>query len=131
MTGVQTCALPIWALPPLENGPDLLVLATELAGLGGPDLPTQVSAVDSFESVTDAPQRSLGVTARLETPLAALFRGDDTNWMCDALDRSRRTEEHTSELQSRTYFVCRLLPEKKNYFYLISYFSLLPSNFTT
>ena len=65
-----------WALPPLENRPDLLVLATELAGLGGPDLPTQVSAVDSFESVTDAPQRSLGVTARLETPLAALFRGD-------------------------------------------------------
>ena len=41
-----------WALPPLENGPDLLVLATELAGLGGPDLPTQVSAIDSFELVT-------------------------------------------------------------------------------
>ncbi|GIT76261.1 MAG: hypothetical protein Ct9H300mP31_07920 [Acidimicrobiaceae bacterium] len=78
-----------WALPPLEHGPDLLVLATELAGLGGPDLPTQVSAVDSFEMVTDAPQRSIGVTARLETPLASLFRGDDTNWMCDALDRSR------------------------------------------
>ena len=83
-----------WALPPLENGPDLLVLATELAGLGGPDLPTQVSAIDSFESVTDAPQRSLGVTARLETPLAALFRGDDTNWMCDALERSRAISEY-------------------------------------
>ena len=83
-----------WALPPLEDGPDLLVLATELAGLGGPDLPTQVSAVDSFEMVTDAPQRSIGVTARLETPLASLFRGDDTNWMCDALDRSRAISEY-------------------------------------
>src|SRR3712207_9199506 len=29
--------------------------------------------------------------------------------------RSRRSEEHTSELQSRQYFVCRLLLEKKNF----------------
>ena len=35
-----------WALPPLEHGPDLLVLATELAGLGGTRLPTEVSAMD-------------------------------------------------------------------------------------
>src|SRR3712207_7828625 len=28
-------------------------------------------------------------------------------------DRSGRTEEHTSELQSRPYLVCRLLLEKK------------------
>src|SRR3712207_8756919 len=27
---------------------------------------------------------------------------------------SERSEEHTSELQSRQYFVCRLLLEKKN-----------------
>src|SRR3712207_8756678 len=27
----------------------------------------------------------------------------------------RRSEEHTSELQSRQYLVCRLLPEKKRY----------------
>ena len=30
-----------WALPPLPHGPDLLLLATELAGLGGPDLPLE------------------------------------------------------------------------------------------
>src|SRR3712207_6885826 len=29
--------------------------------------------------------------------------------------RLRRSEEHTSELQSRQYLVCRLLLEKKNY----------------
>src|SRR5258707_8527805 len=30
------------------------------------------------------------------------------------LPRRRRSEEHTSELQSRQYLVCRLLLEKKN-----------------
>src|SRR3712207_8922767 len=29
------------------------------------------------------------------------------------IDRPRRSEEHTSELQSRQYLVCRLLLEKK------------------
>src|SRR3712207_7862845 len=29
---------------------------------------------------------------------------------------SNRSEEHTSELQSRQYLVCRLLLEKKNYY---------------
>src|SRR3712207_8559895 len=36
---------------------------------------------------------------------------------CTSSDRSagpRRSEEHTSELQSRQYLVCRLLLEKKN-----------------
>src|SRR2546429_3525998 len=31
----------------------------------------------------------------------------------DALKRERRSEEHTSELQSRLHLVCRLLLEKK------------------
>src|SRR5690625_5514329 len=31
-----------------------------------------------------------------------------------ARDRPRRSEEHTSELQSRGHLVCRLLLEKKN-----------------
>src|SRR3712207_8222428 len=33
--------------------------------------------------------------------------------------RARRSEEHTSELQSRQYLVCRLLLEKKNNVVLI------------
>src|SRR3712207_8751502 len=32
----------------------------------------------------------------------------------DAINRIYRSEEHTSELQSRQYLVCRLLLEKKN-----------------
>src|SRR3712207_8379578 len=35
-----------------------------------------------------------------------------------ARPRRRRSEEHTSELQSRQYLVCRLLLEKKNNYLL-------------
>src|SRR3712207_8563133 len=34
--------------------------------------------------------------------------------MINAFDTVTRSEEHTSELQSRQYLVCRLLLEKKN-----------------
>src|SRR2546429_1692026 len=52
-------------------------------------------------------------------PYTTLFRSDDaldrsdpggTDWGTDAVKRS---EEHTSELQSRLHLVCRLLLEKK------------------
>src|SRR5438445_5118047 len=36
-----------------------------------------------------------------------------TTWMSSHARTSRRSEEHTSELQSRQYLVCRLLLEKK------------------
>ena len=74
-----------WALPPLPKGPDLLVLATDLAGVGGPDLPLEVSAIDSFAAVTDAPERSLAIVARLELSLANVYMGKEL--LCDTLDR--------------------------------------------
>jgi hypothetical protein len=74
-----------WALPPLPTGPDLLVLATEMAGVGGPELPLEVSAIDSFGSVTDAPERSLTVVARLQVSLAQVLAGEEQ--LCDILDR--------------------------------------------
>src|SRR3712207_8143150 len=42
--------------------------------------------------------------------LGSDFRGDPASALLEILDRS---EEHTSELQSRQYLVCRLLLEKK------------------
>src|SRR5699024_11682219 len=36
-------------------------------------------------------------------------------WVIDGIQQSSRSEEHTSELQSRFELVCRLLLEKKNY----------------
>lgn len=76
-----------WALPPLPNGPDLLVLATELAGIGGPELPIEVSATDSYPSVTDAPERSLSITAHTEVMLARIYQGEES--LCDTLERCR------------------------------------------
>jgi hypothetical protein len=71
-------------MPPLPHCPDLLVLATELAGIGGPDLPLEVSAIDSFASVTDPAERSLTVIARIDVALAQIFM--DTEDLCSALD---------------------------------------------
>ena len=58
-----------WSMPPMVKGPDLLVLATELAGIGGLDLPLEVSAVDSLPAVTDTTQRTLNIVARVEISL--------------------------------------------------------------
>ena len=74
-----------WALPPLPSGPDLLLLATDLAGVGGPDLPLEVSAIDSFASVTDAPERSLTIVARQQVSLAKVLAGEEL--LCEMLDR--------------------------------------------
>src|SRR5205809_627067 len=38
----------------------------------------------------------------------------DSHSLTDLQERPRRSEEHTSELQSRLHLVCRLLLEKKN-----------------
>jgi hypothetical protein len=74
-----------WTLPPLPAGPDLLLLATELAGVGGADLPLEVSAIDSFAAVTDAPQRSLTIVAHQRVSLARVLEGEEL--LCDTLDR--------------------------------------------
>ncbi len=74
-----------WALPPLPLGPDLLVLATELAGVGGPEFPLEVSAIDSFAAVTDAPERSLTIVARIEVSLAKILQNQEQ--LCETLDR--------------------------------------------
>jgi hypothetical protein len=74
-----------WSMPPLPQGPDLLVLATDLAGVGGTDLPIEVSAIDSFASVTDAPERAVNVVAKVEVSLARVFMGQEQ--LCEVLDR--------------------------------------------
>jgi len=73
-----------WSLPPLPHGPDLLLLATELAGIGGADLPLEVSAIDSFHAVTDAPERTITIVARRPVSLSALLMGEES--MCETLD---------------------------------------------
>src|SRR2546423_14528712 len=74
-----------WMLPPHANGPDLLLLATELAGVGGRELPLDVTAIDSLPSATDGPQRSLTVIARQEASLSEILEGEEM--LCDAFER--------------------------------------------
>jgi hypothetical protein len=77
-----------WALPPLKQPPDLLLLATELAGVGGRDLPLEVTALDSFNNVTDAPERSITIVARRTVSLARVFAGEEM--LCDLWDGCKR-----------------------------------------
>src|SRR5438445_10253126 len=52
------------------------------------------------------------------TLIRVCFWSSVSDWsrrMWSTRSRSRRSEEHTSELQSRQYLVCRLLLEKKKY----------------
>jgi hypothetical protein len=66
-----------WSLPPLPNGPDLLLLATEVAGVGGTTLPLEVSAIDSIPAPTDAPQRSLTIVSRIDVSLGRIYTGEE------------------------------------------------------
>lgn len=73
-----------WGLPPLPHAPDLLRLATELAGVGGTDLPLEASAIDSYPSVTDAPETSLRVVAHQRVSLVRIRDGEEIP--CATLD---------------------------------------------
>src|SRR3989442_8633211 len=50
-----------------------------------------------------------------EQRLAAVLRRDGVQAFDLAVGRHHRSEEHTSELQSRPHLVCRLLLEKKKH----------------
>src|SRR3712207_8945724 len=61
---------------------------------------------------TPAPPRAvLDLLSRHKVEIVGLLRSTDDDW---TVEDWRRSEEHTSELQSRQYLVCRLLLEKKN-----------------
>lgn len=90
-TGLTVPLVLTWILPPLAEAPDLLVLATDLAGVGGIDLPIKVAAIDSTAQVTDAPERTLSLTASLELSLDDLFMHREL--LCDIFDRCLRVSE--------------------------------------
>ena len=75
----------------MPEPPDLLVLATDLAGIGGIDLPLEVSAIDSFPSVTDAPERSLSIVAKMTIDLADVYMNVD-----DAIEAALDRCKHVS-----------------------------------
>ena len=95
-TGFTFPLLFTWTLPPLPQPPDLLVLATELAGVGGLELPVEVSAIDSFPSVTDAPERSLSIVARMSVDLADVYLNNDGS-ISSSLERCKHVSLYLLE----------------------------------
>ena len=81
-----------WAVPPLPKPPDLLVLATDLAGIGRVDLPIEVSATDSYASVTDAPERTLRLVGTVEVSLVDVLMGREQ--LCETLDTCKEVSEY-------------------------------------
>src|SRR3712207_7401157 len=74
---------------------------------------------DARPSCTASSSGRTAGSSRSGTPLPSTATGTDAlvsarrSAVTCAPDRATRSEEHTSELQSRQYLVCRLLPEKK------------------
>src|SRR3712207_7854968 len=74
-----------------------------------------------FRSRNDVPIVVLGTVRRAASPLptdqfiAKPYHYGSLIRRIEKLLGNRRSEEHTSELQSRQYLVCRLLLEKKNH----------------
>jgi hypothetical protein len=75
-----------WGVPPLPNAPDLLRLTLDLSGVGGLELPLEISATDSFGSVTESAVRRLTIVARREVSLARVLAGEEL--LCDTFDRA-------------------------------------------
>jgi hypothetical protein len=80
-----------WNLPKLNDPPDLVVLAAEVAGIGGPDLPIEVSTVESTGALSTGADVRLAITGRVEVSLVDVMMGQEK--MCDTLDRCRDVSE--------------------------------------
>lgn len=84
-----------WALPPLGDPPDLIILSAELAGVGGHELPIEVSAVDSFGALSALPERRLSLVGKTEVSLVDVMMGRET--LCETLDRCREVSDFLVE----------------------------------
>jgi hypothetical protein len=80
-----------WALPPLEDPPDLVMLAAEVAGVGGIDIPIEVSGVESTGALSTSSDLRLSIVGRVEVSLVDVMLGREQ--MCDTLDRCRDVSE--------------------------------------
>src|SRR2546422_5569720 len=77
--------------------------------MSGMRKPSPISINSPRETITSPPLASVFSTRKIA---AALLLTTMAAW-ATASRASRRSEEHTSELQSRLHLVCRLLLEKK------------------
>src|SRR3712207_8319840 len=85
---------------------------------------TLFRSIQGGKRATDAEIRGLLRESSLAAATSVARRIRDQIWL-----RSRRSEEHTSELQSRQYLVCRLLLEKKTTRLTPSHINISYSNY--
>src|SRR3712207_5661040 len=84
-----------------------------------PEMPARSSAALIATAPRSAPEKSLSEPSSRPIGVRAPLTMTERDMIClqgraaDAGDPRGRSEEHTSELQSRQYLVCRLLLEKK------------------
>src|SRR3712207_8164670 len=102
VTGVQTCALPIYASHDLKT-PLTLVQA---------DAEVVLHRGSVTEEDRQLIEHALAETKRMSKMLSDLLFVARLDAGKVPIERKPRSEEHTSELQSRQYLVCRLLLEK-------------------
>ena len=81
-----------WALPTMENPPDLVVLAAELAGIAGFDLPIEVSGVESTGALSTGSDTRLSIVGRVELSMVDVMMGQEQ--LCDILDRCREVSDY-------------------------------------
>src|SRR5690606_40419226 len=93
VTGVQTCALPIF-------DPDILIIDEALS------VGDKAFAEKSLAKMKEFKERG-------KTMIFVSHSLSQMKQFCDKILWLERSEEHTSELQSRENLVCRLLLEKK------------------
>lgn len=84
-----------WQLPSLQARPDLLVVSTDLAGIGGVELPITVSANESIASVTDDSVRTVAVVGKCQVSLVDVLMAREQ--LCDELDRAKAVSAYLLE----------------------------------
>ena len=86
-----------WALPPLPSGPDLLVLATDLAGIGGTDAAARgVGHRLVRVGHRRAPTARWASSRKVEVSLAQVYLGE-AELLCDVLDRCLAVSQYLLE----------------------------------
>lgn len=84
-----------WQLPSLLSPSDLLVVSTDLAGLGGVELPITVSSNESIAAVTDPSARTLQVVGKCQVSLVDVLMAREQ--LCEELDRAKAVSEYLLE----------------------------------
>ena len=74
-----------WSLPPMKKAPDLIVLSADVAGIGGIDLPIEISSVESMGALDAAVDVRLSMVGKVPRSLVDIVFTQDS--LCDVLDR--------------------------------------------